>query len=232
MKARTIKSLALLVIVAAIAIGTMSLAWPRLQASLTYLPVDTAINNYYKNQQIPNQQIPELITRAEQAIQEHDHYRYHEGLSLLHYLYGIDARSPTMETRPALEKSLAEAETAVSAAPAQPMIWQRMALIHALLRHSPERVIQSLNMSVYTGRVEPTLLISRLELGSRYLEWMDTEAQGLLRDQALLTWKLQAGHLTKAIKEQRINWPAMQLLLADRNAGVLNQMEASLGPVQ
>ncbi|MBE9550403.1 MAG: hypothetical protein IMF09_13450, partial [Proteobacteria bacterium] len=90
-KTPTIKSLALLVVVAAIAIGTMSLSWPRLQASLTYLPVDTAINNYYKTQQIPNQQIPELIIRAEQAITEHDHYRYHEGLSLLHYLYGVDA---------------------------------------------------------------------------------------------------------------------------------------------
>lgn len=219
----------LLLVTGAAAIALLTLSWPRLQASLSYLPVDTALKNYYASREIPSQQLPGLIERSRQAIARHDHYRYRDGLSILYYLRGLDEHSPTRERRPAFERAIAEAQNVVAAAPARPMVWQRIARTHALLGHGPDKIIAPLKMSIYAGRVEPTLLIGRLELGYRYLAVLDDEAQGLLRDQTLLGWKLQPRQLIRAIEQGRVGWQGMRNLLGGRNDRVLQEMEASLG---
>jgi len=112
-------------------------------------------------------------------------------------------------------------------------------------------------ISIYAGRVEPTLLIGRLELGYRYLAALDNETvrpedeaaragdevvrprdkvagiddemASLLRDQTLLGWKIQPREITRAIKQQRISWQGVQDLLGGRNDRVLQEMEVSLG---
>lgn len=196
---------------------------------MTYLPVDTAIKNYYASREIPGAQLSGLIERAQRALARHEHYRYHDGLSLLLYLRGLDLSSASVESRPAFEQSLAEAKNAVTLAPAQPMVWQRIARIHAWLGDAAEAVIRPLKMSIYAGRVEPTLLIGRLELGYRYLAAMDAEATVLLRDQTLLTWKLQPRELSRAIDEQRINWQGIRTVLAGSNDDVLRQVGVSVG---
>ncbi len=229
MTTRPVASSTLLVVVASAAITLLSLSWPRLQASFTYLPVDTAIKNYYASREIPSRQLPGLIKRAQQAIARHDHYRYREGLSTLYYLRGLDVRSPSLERRPAFERAIVEAENVVSVAPARPIAWQRIARIHAILGNSAEKIIPPLKMSIYAGRVEPTLFIGRLELGYSYLASMDIEATALLRDQTLLTWKLQPGELTMAINNQWVDWHGVQKLLGGHNELVLQEVEASLG---
>jgi len=109
------------------------------------------------------------------------------------------------------------------------MAWQRIARTHALLGHAPDKIIPPLKMSIYAGRVEPTLLIGRLELGYRHLAALDDEAVSLLRDQTLLGWKLQPRQLTQAIEEHRIGWQGIQNLLGGHNDRVLEEMEVSLG---
>lgn len=224
----TMRAGTLLLVVGAAAIALLTLSWPRLQASLAYLPVDTAIRNYYASREIPSAQLPGLIERTRQAIDRNDHYRYRDGLSTLLYLRGLDERSPTRQRRPAFEQAIAEAQNVVAAAPARPMAWQRIARTHALLGHGPEQIIAPLKMSIYAGRVEPTLLPGRLELGYRYRSALDDEAAGLLRDQTLLGWKLQPRQLTRAIEQQRIGWQGVRELLGGRNDRVLQEMEASL----
>ncbi len=231
-----LKTSTLLLAAGAAAIALLVLSWPRLQASLTYLPVDTALKNYYASREIPTLQLPALIERTRQAITRHDHYRYRDGLSTLYYLRGLDQRSPSRERRPAFEQAITEAQNAVAAAPARPLAWQRIARTHALLGHGPDKVIPPLKMSIYAGRVEPTLLIGRLELGYRYLTALDDKAvrpddemSGLLRDQTLLGWKIQPRELSRAIEQQRIPWQGIQDLLGGRNDRVLQEMEVSLG---
>ncbi|MFT5141351.1 MAG: hypothetical protein ACI9CB_003025 [Rhodothermales bacterium] len=226
----SVKSSFLLIMVGASAISLFSISWPRLNASLTYLPVDTAIKNYYATREIPTLQLPGLITQARKAIEKHDHYRYHDGLSALYYLRGTDDLSPTLERQSALEQAIAEAEISVSISPARPMTWQRIAQTHDLLRHSSDTIIAPLKMSIYAGRVEPTLLLGRLELGYKYLDGLDEETKGLLLDQTLVTWKLKPRELTSAIKNQRILRQGVAQLLSNTNEQQLHEMEASLEP--
>jgi len=228
-KTRPCTSIALLLLVATVAGATLLLSWPRLQASVTYLPVDTAIKHYYASREIPSAQLAGLIERAQQAIDLHDHYRYHDGLSTLYFLRGLDARSPSRERRPAYEQAIKEAENVVLMAPARSMTWQRMARTHAVLGHPPASVITPLMMSIYAGRVEPTLFIGRLELGYHYLAFLDAEAQGLIHDQTLLAWKLQPRALTRAIGDKKLVLADIETLLVEHDAAVLAEMEASLG---
>lgn len=68
----------------------LTLSWPRLRASFRYLPVDTAMSNYWKTSVFDNTQLNGLIERSQQAIAIHDHYRYWAGLSELQILSGQD----------------------------------------------------------------------------------------------------------------------------------------------
>ena len=53
----------------------LALSWPRLKASVRYLPVDTAISNYWETREFDRDQLDGLINRAEQSLELHDHYR-------------------------------------------------------------------------------------------------------------------------------------------------------------
>ncbi|HET6592891.1 MAG TPA: hypothetical protein VFG48_08245, partial [Xanthomonadales bacterium] len=66
-----------LALAAFLAAGTLALSWPRLQASLRFLPVDIAIERYYQDRQIPSHRMLTLIGFAEEALARNDHYRYH-----------------------------------------------------------------------------------------------------------------------------------------------------------
>ena len=220
--------IAILILVGAISIAMLAASLPRLRASFAFLPVDTAISNYYVSGEIPTHQIPGLIERAREAIDIHDHYRYRNGLATLYYLRGQDMRSPTLERRPSFERAIEASKASVAMSPAQPAVWYRIAWINGLLSGGPEDVIPPLSMSIYTGRVEPTLFAGRLELGYLYLDGMDEEAMGLLRDQTLLSWRMRPGIVAGALSDNRIDWPRVQYLLQDHADQALGEMEASL----
>ena len=70
----------------ALAATLAALAWPRLQASVTYLPVDKALARHWSGDTPAPDQLAALSNRALQALAQHDHYRYRDGLSILEYL--------------------------------------------------------------------------------------------------------------------------------------------------
>ena len=107
-------------IIGMMAFALFMLSWPRLQASIRFLPVDTAISNYSETRDIDSAQLPGLISRAEQAISIHDHYRYWDGLSELQILRGRDMSQTIWVRRQALEDSITAAEEALKRAPANP----------------------------------------------------------------------------------------------------------------
>ena len=157
----------LILIVGATALILLSLSYPRLRASLRYLPVDTAISKYWETREINVGQLDALIERTREAIALHDHYRYWGGLSELQTLSGQDMAKPYWQRRQILEQSILSAGEVVKRAPARPRIWLRIARIKAFLGYPQDEVIQAWKMSVLTGRVEPTLMLARLELGFR-----------------------------------------------------------------
>jgi len=205
------------------------LAWPRLKAAWVYLPVDTAIARYFATRDIPTEQLEPLMRRAQDSLGILDHYRYWEGLSLLHYLRAQDPETPEWERRPELRRALRTASETVRRAPANPRAWLRMARIQAVVGASEDRVLPPLRMSILTGRVEPSLLLARLELGYRYRARLDADTAALLRDQTVLAWRVSPAELTRAIHEGRVDFERIRALLRG-NEDILAEMEASIDP--
>lgn len=202
----------------------LAMSWPRLRASFNYLPVDTAISNYWKTRQIDYAQLDGLIKTAEESIAIHDHYRYQAGLSELKILSGQDQGRSLWQRRQAMEDAITAAEKVVKRAPAKPREWLRIARAKEFLAYPADEIIPAFKMSILTGRVEPTLMLSRLELGLRQLPVMDEEAVRLLRDQALLTWATQPRPMQKRIESGHLNINQLRELLAESNPDVLREM--------
>jgi hypothetical protein len=220
-----------LALVFVLALGLLLLSWPRVRASLRYLPVDTAIARYWVGETIPADQLRALGARARESLELHGHYRYWDGLSFLHYLGGLDAGSPPLERRHALESSIEAALEAVGQAPMKPMTWLRIAAARASLKYPGDQVLAALKMSIYTGRVEPTMLPLRLELGYSHLGSMDDEAVILLRDQTLLTWRVQGSAFVRSIRSGAIRFSDVERVLAGSHNDVLEEMEEQLGKI-
>ena len=204
------------------------LSWPHLRASFRFLPVDRAIARYWKTETIPSAQLPQLIGTAEAALAIHHSARYWNGVSFMHYLYAIDDNSPSLARRPAFEKSLDAAVEVLKRAPAKPKVWLRLARIRALLEHPPKQVLRALKMSILMGRVEPTLLLSRLQIGYSYMSMMDDDDLLLMRDQTLLTWKLQPREMINMLTNQQVDYSMLRELLADRHPEIMRQIEVGL----
>ena len=204
----------------------LSLSWPRLRASLRFLPVDTAISKYWDTREADTGQLDALIERAREAIALHDHYRYWGGLSELQILSGQDMSKPNWQRRQALEQAVLSATKVVERVPAKPRAWLRVARAGAYLGYPVEQVIPAWKMSILTGRVEPTLMLSRLELGLVYFGGLDDEALLLLRDQAVLTWAVHRREVLKRIKNGSLNIDVLREVLTARHPEIVAEMEA------
>ena len=65
-------------------------------------------------------------------------------------------------------------------APAQPRTWLRIAQARSWLRYPPEQVIDALKMAIFTGRVEPSMLLTRLALGLAFQGALSNFAAGVM----------------------------------------------------
>jgi hypothetical protein len=211
-----------------LAILVLSLSWPRFQASFHYLPVDIAINRYYTDREIPSNRLAILAGFAQQAIGYHDHYRYHDGLSLLHYLQAIDPYTPGLERRPAYRLAESEAIASLRLAPTQAATWLRLATIRWILHDEPKDIIGPWKMSIFTGRTISTQFAYRVDIGLSQREFMDAEAVSMLRDQLLLGWRAQQRSLVQILARRDRDLVVTRELLADTDPLALADMETWL----
>ena len=224
-----------LLIIASIGLASLAvlaLSWPRFQASFRYLPVEIAINRYYTDHEISSHRLAILVEFARQAIGQHDHYRYHDGLSLLHYLRALDPYTPALERRGEYRMAETEAMEAVKRAPAQPEAWLRMATVRSLLRDEPETVLDPWKMSIFTGRTHSTLMVPRVGVGLRYLDVMDHETRAMLRDQLLLAWVLKPGDLLRELKHVDPGLEQTRSLIGSRDPAALVEMEVRIEKIR
>lgn len=216
------------ILVLGLAVVALGFAWPRLMASVHYLPVDAAQKRYYATAEVPVGQLDALVSRASEAIKMHPHYRYFEGLSFLHYLRALSITSSRSERWQALQDSLSAANEAVRKAPARPATWLRIARIRSVMGQGDYAVVPPLNLSILTGRVEPSLLLPRLELGLKYVDVLDAETVAMLRDQAVLMWRDDPRVLVSAIRQERVNAEQVKSLWGEANAGLIAELESRL----
>lgn len=221
-----------LLLAALLALSTLALAWPRMKASFRFLPVERAIDGYYESREIPTGRMLTLLGFASDAIGHHDHYRYHDGKSMLHYLRGLDIYTPALERRGEYRNAEREAIETVQRAPAQPEAWLRIATVRAILRDEPERVIEPWKMSIFTGRTHSTLMVPRVAVGLPLVEVMDPEARGMLRDQLLLAWALKPNDLLRDLKQVDPRLDFTRGLIAVNDPDALAAMEARIEKVR
>jgi hypothetical protein len=215
-------------LVALLALAVLALAWPRFQAAFRFLPVDRAIARYHVEREIPSDRLPVLVEFARAALGHHDHYRYRDGLSQLHYLRGLDPWTPALQRLPAYEDAAAEAVNALLQAPAQPETWLRLATIRWILHDEPADIVGPWKMSVFTGRTHSALYAQRVELGLAHRAYLDDEALAMLRDQLLLAWRSQPGTLIQVLARRDRGLALTRGLLESNDPAALQEMEAWL----
>lgn len=224
--------ISLLAAVLATAVVTLFLAWPRLLASLRFLPVDHAIDRYYETREIPNRRLLTLLDFAAEANELSDHYRYHDGQAFLHYLRALDVYTPALERRDEYRLAEAAAMEAVQRAPAQPEAWLRIATVRAILRDEPEDVLEPWKMSIFTGRTHSTLMVPRVGIALSYLDEMDGETRGMLRDQLLLAWRLKPVDLLRELKQRDPRLLRTTALISALDPAALAEMEERIEKVR
>ena len=106
--------------------------------------------------------------------------------------------------------------------------WLRIARASAFLAYPEQQITAALKMSILTGRVEPTLMLARLELGLRYLPGLDEEAVLLLRDQVVLTWVLHQRRMLQGIESGSLDFDLLRVVLSGGNQDIISAMEAHL----
>jgi hypothetical protein len=195
--------------------------------------VDTALTRHWSGETPASEQLAALSDRARQALGRHDHYRYRDGLSILEYLHAQDPALAAEERRALLVASGEAALHSLNQAPMKPAAWLRVALTRQYLGEPPESVVPPLLMSVYTGRVEPTLQLLRLELMYGLQRELDEEGRRILLDQTLLTWQAQPRALVAAIRAGRIPYARLAGALASSHPTVLDEIDEVIrGPVR
>jgi len=227
-----ITQLSVVLLLMLLALATLSLAWPRMKASYRFLPVDLAIGRYYDQREIPTHRMLTLMGFAGEAISHHDHYRYHDGLSFLHYLRGLDIYTPALQRRGEYRQAEAAAMDVVKRAPAQPEAWLRIAAVRAILRDEPADVLEPWKMSVYTGRTHSTLMVPRVGIALPYMEFMDAESRGMLRDQLLLAWALKPVDLLRELKQADRRLERTRVLIGSQDLATLVEMEERIEKIR
>ena len=225
-------SLFLVFLAALLGLGVMYLSWLRFQASFHFLPVSIAIERYHESREIPTHRMLTLIGFAQQAISHHDHYRYHDGLSFLHYLRALDIHTPALDRRGEYRHAEAQAVEVVRRAPAQPEAWLRIAVVRSILRDEPERVLEPWRMSIFTGRTHSTLLVPRASIGLPYADIMDAESRAMLRDQLLLAWAGKPDELLRELKQLDPGLEKTGTLVGARDPAALAEMEVRIEKIR
>ena len=169
---------------------------------------------------------------ATEAINIHDHYRFRDGLSQLHYLRGMDIHTPAMERRDAYRMSESEAMESLRQAPAQSSLWLRLATIRWVLHDEPETIVEPWKMSIFTGRSHSSLYAYRVELGLAFLGYLDQEGRSMLRDQLRLAWKIRPGTLVQVLARRDPQLLLTRDLVGNGDPGLVTEMEAWLERVR
>jgi hypothetical protein len=227
---RQLNRLTLLSLAAILSIIVLVLAYPRFSSSLSYIPVEAALDRHWKDYPIKQSQYPVLIGIANKAIKKHDLARYWQGLGWLYYLQATStpAGADAEQTRQSLQLAQAAFETFLKRSPANPAAWLRLAWIHTLLNDQAEWVVNSLTMSFYSGRAERYLILNRLDLALRYADYFDDEQLSLLRDQIQLAWRLLEKDMLKFIRSGVLDQQTLLELIADSNPELAQEIQLKL----
>ncbi len=223
-----LKHIILLTLAASIAAVTLFLSYPRLMSSLSYIPVDAALKRHWEDYPIEKNQFPVLIEIAKESNQILHLAHYWQGLGWLYYLQVNSENRDTQEGKDLLTQSQTAFETSLKKSPVNPASWLRLAWVHALLNHDASAVVETLSMSFYTGRAERQLILNRLYLALRYVNYFEEEDLPLVRDQVQLAWRFFQESMLRLIESGAFDKKIIFRLVAESHPELTLEMQENL----
>ena len=205
----------LLTLLTTLAAITLYLSAPRFLSALSFLPVEASLKHHWIDHPIKPDQFPSLIDTAKKSIKKLNEARYWQGLGWLYYLQATTQNTSTPEAQQSLSHAQNAFETFLKKSPSSPAEWLRLSWTHSLQKHEPEQIVETLKMSLYTGRAERYLMPNRLELALRYADNFNKEDHSLIADQIKLTWRFHKRDMLMHMKSGTYNINTINKLLSN-----------------
>jgi hypothetical protein len=180
------KSFALFVLIVSLAV--LGNALRQVRAALNHIPVDFAIDKINARKKLDAPQLAHLIDIAKTSVDlDNSNPHYQEDLSNLLF-YKVQTQGLSPDT---LNKTEQTIKPALSLSPANSYLWYRLATVQLLSQQAPEKIANSLRISIMTGSSEAGFLIARLSLALVIFHSFSENDMDLLRLQVLNAWTLE-----------------------------------------
>jgi len=175
--------------------GLLMLAVPRFVASLYALYPEAAFKQ--TQEAIPPEIYEKSINDLNQALSWYQNPDYWQLKGFFYVaLYNALPFQALEKKQALLYKAQAAIIQGLTLSPIDPYGWFRLAAIDDLLKLPRQQIINALRLSIYAGRVEPELIMSRLAFSYDYYNDFNEEMQGLWRKQVLVARAFQPAQLT------------------------------------
>ena len=175
--------------------GLLMLAVPRFVASLYALYPEAAFNQTQKA--LPPKIYEKCIADLSLALSWYKNPEYFQYQGFFYVqLFNVLPLQSQIKKQALLYKAQAAIIQGLTLSPIDPYGWFRLAAVESLLKLPRQQIINALRLSIYAGRVEPELVMSRLAFSYDYYNDFNEEMQGLWRKQVLVARAFQPAQLT------------------------------------
>jgi hypothetical protein len=187
----------------AICIIIVLTAIPRLMAAF-YMLYPAQVNQQFK-EDYQSVSIEHLLKSEEYIKQSLSWFSHGAAWQSLTINTARQLNFVTSDLRPKKIQAIYQANTqGLALSPIDPYGWYRLAIIEKNRQDLPLKVLNSLRLSCYSGRVEPALLIKRVSLFHHYLTSLDTEMLSILYDQIQLSSIFRLKDLVKLAQKEPV----------------------------
>lgn len=199
-------------IIAALAgVTLVALGAPRLFAGAVAGPFDETVRTLGRGAMPDESQLRLALGSRLHAIDAVGDGQYHADLAALRFAeYTLDPQA-----RERLDVAIDAHRAALERAPSQPFLWSRLALAQMLRDGYGPPVGAALAMSLETGRVEPRLLMPRIELALAAWPDMTDELRAAFAGQIMLAMRWSPERLAEATRRHHRLGEVRALLAAD-----------------
>jgi len=194
-----------------LAIVLLSLSFPRLIAGMKMIYPNVVYKQLLHSKFPDNQLLMNSRAKVEDALEWNENPTY--WLKIGHLLYElIYSDQYEVDEYLALNKLSDKANrSCLSLSIVEPFVWYRLADGLYIVDDQDVNILKFLQLSIYTGRIEPNLFLLRLTFLSRYIDVFDDELNGLIKDQIRLAWNMKKHHFVNTV----IDTPALKPLVYD-----------------
>ena len=174
----------------------LMLSVPRLVGSLYALYPETLLE---QNELISDDLYRKAITNLDVALSWINAPSYWQNKSFCYLALYNSPTATTEEKSFALAQAQVAMEQSLALSPINPYTWYKLASARDNLGLSIESIQSAYKLSLYSGRVDPDIMTSRLEFGLLHLKTFDAETKDLWLKQIPIAYQFQADEFVQLV---------------------------------